>query len=186
MKMRAFVRALPFAAVVVAGPRAAHASDSSAAPPAAPCAGTEFRQLDFWVGEWDVSWPASPSSPAGTGTNRIEKILDGCVVSENFEANGPSALVGKSHSTFDPKWKKWRQTWVDNQASYLDFVGDFSRPAEKIFAMDSFAPDGKPVKLRMVFKNIAPDSFDWSWERSTDGGKSWKVQWPIHYTRKKR
>ncbi len=30
-----------------------------------------------------------------------------------------------------------------------------------------------------------PDSLDWSWERSDDGGKSWKVLWRIHYERKK-
>ena len=171
---------------------AARAADGTppppaAAPPVSPpsCSGPEYRELDFWVGDWDATWPAGPASPAGTARNHVEKILDGCVVSENFEAAGPSPLVGKSYSTFNPKRKTWQQTWVDNQASYLDFVGDLSGPAEKIFAMDSVAPDGRPVKLRMVFKNIASDSFDWSWERSTDGGKSWRVQWPIHYTRRK-
>ena len=158
---------------------------TAAAPAPRPCAGPEWKQLDFWVGEWNATWPASPGSPAGAGTNRIEKILDGCVVSENFADAGPAPLVGKSYSTFDPKTKKWRQTWVDNQASYLDFVGDFSNPREKIFAMDAIGRDGKPAKLRMVFKNITPSSFDWSWERSSDGGKTWHVQWPIHYTRKK-
>jgi hypothetical protein len=38
----------------------------------------------------------------------------------------------------------------------------------------------------MVFFNIKPDSLDWSWEASTDGGKTWTVQWPIHYARKKK
>ncbi|HWC64681.1 MAG TPA: hypothetical protein VG777_01260, partial [Thermoanaerobaculia bacterium] len=81
--------------------------------------------------------------------------------------------------------KTWRQTWVDNESSYLDFTGDFSNPNEKIFTMDVPRPDGKAVKLRMVFKNIGKDAFDWSWERSVDGGKSWEVRWPIHYVRKK-
>ena len=153
-------------------------------PPAGPCAGPEWKQLDFWVGEWNARWPASPGTPAGTGTNRIEKILDGCVVSENFAGSGPQALVGKSYSTFDPKTGRWRQTWVDNQSSYLDFTGDFSKSGEKIFAMRATGKDGRPVELRMVFRNITPDAFDWSWERSPDGGRTWQVQWPIHYTRK--
>jgi hypothetical protein len=38
--------------------------------------------------------------------------------------------------------------------------------------------------MRMVFTNIKPDSFDWRWEASTDGGKTWQVNWPIHYKRK--
>jgi hypothetical protein len=37
----------------------------------------------------------------------------------------------------------------------------------------------------MVYKNISADSFDWSWEQSKDGGQSWMVIWPIHYSRKK-
>src|ERR1051326_8474286 len=72
--------------------RAANATPSAARPAASPCSGPEFHELDFWIGEWDAAWPASPGSPAGTGTNRIEKVLDGCVVSENFEASGPSPL----------------------------------------------------------------------------------------------
>ncbi|HWC64704.1 MAG TPA: DUF1579 family protein [Thermoanaerobaculia bacterium] len=151
-----------------------------------PCSGPEWKALDFWVGEWRATWPGTPGNPAGSATNRIEKILGGCVVSENFTGDGENALVGKSWSTYEPKTKAWRQTWVDNQASYLDFTGDFSHPNEKIFAMDAKGPDGRPVKLRMVFKNIGKDAFDWSWERSADGGKSWEVRWPIHYTRKKR
>ena len=152
---------------------------------ASPCAGPEWKRLDFWVGEWRATWPATPGNPAGSATNRIEKILGGCVVAENFAGDGQNALVGKSWSTYDAKTKTWRQTWVDNQSSYLDFTGDFSSPNETIFAMDSTGAGGKPVKLRMVFKNISADAFDWSWERSADGGKSWEVRWPIHYARKK-
>ncbi len=74
---------------------------------------------------------------------------------------------------------------MDNQGSYLALTGDLSNPGEKTLAMESVAPNGKPVKLRMIFKNIAADSFDWSWERSIDNGATWQVQWPIHYTRKK-
>jgi len=158
----------------------------SAPPPApVPCAGPEWKQLDFWVGEWNASWPASPGTPAGAATNRIEKILDGCVVSENFADGSPGGLVGRSYSTYNPRRKKWQQTWVDNQASYLDFVGDLSNPDEKIFAMEATDRNGKPMQMRMVFHHITPDSFDWRWEKSADGGKSWQVQWPIHYTRKK-
>jgi hypothetical protein len=183
MMLRKFIRSFPLAAAVFA---AASASLAFASPPApAPCSGPEWKALDFWIGEWDASWPASPGTPAGTGTNRIEKILDGCVVSENFAGSGPGALVGRSYSTWNPQRKLWLQTWVDNQASYLDFVGDLSKPDEKIFAMERPGRDGKPVRLRMVFHHITPDSFDWRWERSTDGGKTWQVQWPIRYTRKK-
>ena len=40
--------------------------------------------FDFWIGEWNLMW-ADPDSSAGTGFNRIERILDGAVIKENFE-----------------------------------------------------------------------------------------------------
>jgi hypothetical protein len=52
-----------------------------------------------------------------------------------------------------------------------------------ILTQRALGPDGKPRLARMVFLNIKPDSFDWHWESSTDG-KTWKLNWPIHYQRK--
>src|SRR5919108_895437 len=45
-----------------------------------PCSAPEYRQFDFWVGEWDVK------TPKGTiaGTNRIERIEGGCALQENW------------------------------------------------------------------------------------------------------
>jgi hypothetical protein len=37
----------------------------------------------------------------------------------------------------------------------------------------------------MVWYNITADEFDWNWERSDDGGKTWEVKWQIKYKRKK-
>jgi hypothetical protein len=53
-----------------------------------------------------------------------------------------------------------------------------------ILARDAVRADGTKVIQRMVFKNISRNEFDWSWEASKDGGKTWEVQWPIHYKRK--
>jgi hypothetical protein len=44
--------------------------------------------------------------------------------------------------------------------------------------------DGKKILQRMVWKNIGAREFDWSWESSKDDGKTWQVNWPIHYKRK--
>jgi len=36
----------------------------------------------------------------------------------------------------------------------------------------------------MVCYNITADEFDWNWERSDDGGNTWRVLWKIKYKRK--
>jgi hypothetical protein len=41
--------------------------------------------------------------------------------------------------------------------------------------------DGKEIVQRMVFKEIKNDSFTWDWEKTEDGGKTWKLEWRINY-----
>ncbi|HZQ24724.1 MAG TPA: DUF1579 family protein [Terriglobales bacterium] len=163
------------------------ASDTKPAPgaPAAanPCSVPEQKQLDFWVGDWELSWPDPQHGSVARGTNQITRVLDGCVVEENFRSGDSQALRGRSFSLFDVRAGKWKQTWVDNQGGYLDFVGEF-KDGQMILSRATTRPDGKKALQRMVFKNITGDQFDWSWESSLDDGKTWTVVWPIHYKRK--
>lgn len=149
-----------------------------------PCTATEQQQLQFWVGEWDLKWPAEKSGQLQHGTNSIRRTLDDCIVEENFSGGTDLRLRGKSFSVFDVRSGKWKQTWVDNQGSYLDFVGEFA-DGQMILSREFQRPDGTRLMQRMVWKNIRPDELDWSWESSTDGGKTWNVLWPIHYKRRK-
>ncbi|HVP55011.1 MAG TPA: hypothetical protein VMU45_08455 [Candidatus Eisenbacteria bacterium] len=152
-------------------------------PPPDPCAAPQQKQLDFWLGEWDLTWPGAKNGQVDHGTNSIRRVLDSCVVEENFSGGDAMHLRGKSVSLFDLRAGKWKQTWVDNEGSYLDFVGEF-KDGQMILVREATRPDGTRVMQRMVFKNITPNEFDWSWEASKDGGKTWQVNWPIHYKRK--
>jgi Protein of unknown function (DUF1579) len=149
-----------------------------------PCSEPEQKQLDFWVGDWDLSWPGDRAGEMAHGTNRIRRILDGCVVEENFSGDDAMSLRGQSVSVFDVRSGKWKQTWVDNEGGYLDFVGEFKQ-GQMILAREAVRPDGSKGLQRMVFKNIGQNEFDWSWEGSKDGGQTWTVVWPIHYKRKR-
>jgi hypothetical protein len=46
-------------------------------------------------------------------------------------------------------------------------------------------PASQMTASRMVFSNVKPDSFTWSWEATKNGGKSWSLSWRLQYTRKK-
>jgi hypothetical protein len=153
--------------------------------PQKSCEQPEFRQFDFWLGEWQATWPGSKPDEIQHGRNRIRKVLGDCVVEEQFDGADAIGLRGMSVSTYVPAAKKWKQTWVDSQGGYLDFVGEFSG-GQMVLARHGLNPQGQEIDQRMVYKNIKADAFDWSWERSTDGGKTWNVLWPIHYTRAKQ
>ena len=147
-----------------------------------PCAAPEQKEFDFWVGEWDLTWPGQNKGDVGHGTNSIKRIMDGCVVQENFSGGESMHMRGTSVSTFDLKSRHWKQTWVDNEGGYLDFVGDF-KDGQMILQREGMR-NGKKIFQRMVWKNITPNEFDWSWEASQDGGNTWQVNWPIHYKRR--
>ena len=147
-----------------------------------PCTIAEQKQFDFWIGEWDLTWPGKKAGRVGHGTNSIKRILDGCVVQERFSAQ-QDHLRGTSVSTYDSRAGKWKQTWVDNEGGYLDFVGEL-KEGQLILQRQAIGKDGTKTLQRMVWKNISANELDWSWEGSRDGGKTWQVQWPIHYKRK--
>jgi Protein of unknown function (DUF1579) len=162
----------------VAGAR----QNNTAAQPS-PCSKLEQKQLEFWVGEWDLTWPGNNPGETAHGTSSVRRILDGCIVEENFSGGDAMHLRGQSVSIFDIRAGKWKQTWVDNEGGYLDFTGEF-KDGQMILAREATRPDGTRGLQRMVFKNITRAEFDWSWEGSKDGGKTWAVLWPIHYKRK--
>ncbi len=168
--------------LVVPALLAQQTNPASSVPPN-PCAAPEQKQLEFWVGEWDLTWPGENQGQVLHATNSIHRQFDSCVVQENFSGGTAMHLRGMSVSTFDTRAHKWKQTWVDNEGGYLDFVGEY-KDGQMVLARDGVRPDGTKVVQRMVFKNITANEFDWNWEASTDGGKSWQIMWPIHYKRK--
>lgn len=90
------------------------AQERPAAPP--PCAeDPAYRALDFWVGEWDVM-----VGEKKVGTNRIERILDGCAILEHWTAEGGGE--GKSLFYYQKATDRWRQVWVTARASALGGV----------------------------------------------------------------
>ncbi|MGB5819171.1 MAG: hypothetical protein WBG90_06765 [Saonia sp.] len=142
-----------------------------------------LEAFDFWIGSWEATWDES-EGVVGKGTNEIKKILDGKVIQENFqitEGKG-KGFKGTSISIYQTKWNRWKQAWADNQGGYFDFTGDVSGD-EKIFRTTPLKKDGKKILSRMVFKDVRKDAFTWYWEKSKDGGKSWKLLWRINYKR---
>jgi hypothetical protein len=55
-----------------------------------PCSQEEAGQFDFWVGEWAVLTPVGDMA----GENRIQKILNGCVLHEQYQT--PTGYRGES------------------------------------------------------------------------------------------
>jgi hypothetical protein len=74
--------------------------------PAGPCRATEVsRNLDFWLGDWDVYTGAELA-----GRDTVERVLGGCGVTERWRGSGGDE--GMSLFAYDARKDLWAQTWV--------------------------------------------------------------------------
>ncbi len=144
---------------------------------AVPCrARPEFRQFDFWVGEW------LPKNAQGltVGTSSIQLILANCVIFENWET---PVSAGKSFNVFDVRDGKWHQTWVDNRGLITHYVGGL---VDGKMVLDSESmQNGVRTIARMTFSKLDNGDVRQHGENSTDGGKTWTTSFDFTYVRKK-
>ena len=150
---------------------------------ARPCLyAPEYRQFDFWIGEWDVIPNGAPATTPPSSSS-IQLILDGCVIFENWQSNGYS---GKSFNQYDAAAKKWRQFWVDSQGTTLTFEGE-ARDGNLYYTADTPAQGSAPaMKHKLTFFAKGADEVRQLWEQSSDGGATWSVAFDGLYQRKNR
>lgn len=173
------------AAIATAGSASAQTPASPAAPaaPAAkPCAGPEWRTLDFWVGDW----VAEDQQGTAIGTNKITRDEYGdCVITEHFRMSD-GTMIGHSVSIYRPGLRQWRQNWVDSQGSYFDLVGGPVSGSDHIFMFETKRVTERQPYQRMIWQDVKPDSFVWRWQQRAKPDDAWVDSWVINYKRKAR
>lgn len=116
------------------------------------------------------------------GSNVIVLTEDGRVLEERFSIAQPDGelMTGRSLSVPVPG-RGWCQTWVDNSGGYLDFVGGWN--GTEMCLERTTTRGGAPLRQRMIWYDIAADTFSWDWQSSTDDGRSWALNWRLAYRR---
>ncbi|MGH7720890.1 MAG: hypothetical protein ACREON_18845, partial [Gemmatimonadaceae bacterium] len=162
-------------------PAAAQSSGTSSPPTRAPnCEAPEHRQFDFWIGEWDVLSPTG----APLGKNTITRILKGCVLQENWTGQGGGS--GTSFNKYDPRDRKWHQSWVDDSNGFLLLSGGLDGGAMR-FTGEMPSGTGGTIMHRLSFTRVggSPERVRQFWETSTDNGKTWTVAFDGTYVRRR-
>lgn len=135
---------------------------------AKPCtSGAEYKQMDFWLGEWDVEVGGQKIA-----RSRIEKISDGCIVQENWMPF--SGLNGKSWNFYNAGTRKWEQVWVGPDGGVLKLEGSWAN-GKMSFQGFQDQPDGTRSLARLTFTPAENRGVHQVSERSSDGGKTWSV-----------
>jgi hypothetical protein len=154
------------------------AQPTTPAPP--PCDSAEHRQLDFWLGRWEVYRPDTGKLVAHS---LIEKLYGGCAVRENWMPL--QGTGGGSLNSYRPDEKKWRQVWTDSGNNLNDYAGGLENGV-MILTGITHPASGPAAPIRMTYEAKADGTVVQTGYRSADGGKSWQLQYQFVYRRSKQ
>lgn len=139
-----------------------------------PCrSAPEFRQLDYWLGEWDVY-----ANGQKIAQSSIQLILNDCVIFENYLAVDHS-YAGKSFSLWKAATKRWEQQYVDTTGRFTHWTGNLDG-GRMVMTTESAG-----ATQRMSYIKDGPDKVRQLIEVTTDGGKTWAAGYDGVYIRRK-
>ncbi len=154
----------------------------AAEPASQQCQDPAYRQLDFWLGTWVVTWQDPQTGQFQTGRNTVRSILGGCVIQEQFDG-AALPLRGMSLSSYHRQKEEWRQLWVDNEGGYLPFGGG---PEGDEFVLHLQRQRDTDPFRRMVWQDIKRNSLTWRWQSRPSASSPWNDVWVISYVREGR
>ena len=142
-----------------------------------PCAAdSRHRAFDFWIGKWNVS-----QAGQFAGTNNIQPILGHCTLFEQWES--ASGSEGKSFNYYDPGHDHWRQIWISDTGTFIEFTGE-ARDGGIFYTAETVNPaDGSVTHHKFEFTQVGDGDVRQFWQTSTDGGETWATIWDGLYQR---
>ena len=144
------------------------------APPK-PCTTPEYRQFDFWVGDWDVY-----AKDQLAGTNSIERVYDSCALRENYASKG--GYTGGSWNIYNASTRQWHQTWVDSTGTLLQMDGGM-KDGSMILSGKREAKNGTVID-RITWTPLESGHVRQHWELSADDGQTWQTLFDGEYQRR--
>lgn len=141
---------------------------------ASKCPAPEFRQFDFWLGDWDTFEVVGDTATSIARTH-VDLIAGGCAVHELYEQT--DGLIGDSILSFDPVRKAWQQTWVTNGGSLMVLTGAFKEGAVTLEG-EVHSGTGKNFLQRITWK-AENGGVREAGVFSKNGGKTWEPAFDV-------
>jgi len=163
------------------------------APKAAPQrdGGHDF---DFIIGDWKAHVRRLPDRLVGShtwidydGISNHKKILDSHSNFEEFEVwsrDKSQHIKAQTLRLYDPESHQWRIYLVDVDKGTLGLppvVGQFNGRVGEFYDQEEWK--GRAVIVRYQWTDISPKAAKMEQAFSTDGGKSWEVNWICELSR---
>jgi hypothetical protein len=163
---------LTIACFCLAAPFAVLAQD-----PGTCSANPESRQLDFWLGDWTVSYPGM----SATSSSKVHLSLDKCLVVESW--TGGTGHTGENMFAYSSDDKSWHGMFADNEGRVHIFEGKVAQGSAE-FTGPSRGPNGEAVLNRIKIVRLSDNNVKQTWEKSKDNGGTWSMEFQGDYARK--
>ncbi|WP_100644307.1 hypothetical protein [Alteromonas facilis] len=148
----------------------------SAGAVASACETEEYRQFDFWLGDWQVTQPDGSIA----GTNTIAQAYDGCVLTEDYKVNGTP--YGASLNAYDKSTGQWHQTWMDKNGTVLKLSGGIEQGSMVLSSKVTDA-EGNAATHRITWQPQPGGTVTQHWQYKLDESDEWSTLFMGIYTR---
>lgn len=154
---------------------------------------SHLHDFDFLRGDWTAHHRKLRARLAGStdwvafdGAVNQRPVMGGWGNSGDNVFNVPGAPYrGVSLRAYDPKTAEWLVWWLDGRdptgALGPPIRGRFENGVGHFYSNDT--EGGKPIRVRVTWTRPGPDRARWEQAFSTDGGKTWEVNWTTDFTR---
>jgi hypothetical protein len=157
-----------------------HTTASEIPPVSADCTAAQYRQFDFWIGDWDT-FETEPAGGKSIARARVNAIAQGCAIHELYEQN--DGLIGDSILSYNAVRKKWQQTWVTNRGAFMLLWGNFKDGA-LVLEGEMHTGTGKTLMQRITWKAEGTGVRE-SAVMSKDAGKTWAPAFDVMFLKRK-
>jgi len=152
----------------------ATATKPATKPPA--CQSAEYRQWDFWIG----NWASYTKEGVLQGHNLVVQIEKTCALQEWW--HGTDGLTGTSFSVFDKSRKVWNQTWVSSGGTLLPIEGRLIGKSIVLWG-NHVGANGIPELHRTIWTPKDDGGILQVWDKTLDGGQTWEIIYEGHLRR---
>ena len=138
------------------------------------CTQSEFRQFDFWIGDWEVSDQTGKLA----GHNTITAEQGGCVIIERW--TGASGTGGMSMNYYEPRSGHWKQNWVSPNL-ILEMSGGMQGNSLIMEGPMQYIGKDQTTLLRGTWTPLPDGRVRQHFVESKDEGKTWEEWFDGYY-----
>ncbi len=145
-----------------------------------------IRQLEVFIGQWDIVLRSEDQQIVGLARTEVRYILDGTAMQADYfglDRQGNTVFRGTTLRTHDPQTGRFVVHWAMANLPGFTYIDEVYRQGELHGDGRGFDEQGEFVERYRYF-DIGETSYSFEMSRSYDGGVTWQSSPKVSATRR--